>query len=125
MTRELPTGPGVRVLGEVDLETGSPARGVADEELAARARELLREEIARVARMREQLGVEEAAGAPGRAAERLAGMTATVEGATRFAMRLGLLSPGEARVIWAEARAAGLRDGLDGPEDSRPEEGSG
>jgi hypothetical protein len=108
---EMPTGPGVRVLGQVGPATGSPNRPVHDEALAARARELLREEVARVARMREQLAAEEAAGAPGRAGERLAGMVATVEGATRFALRLGLVSPGEARLIWAEART--LRDAPD------------
>ena len=108
MTREMPTGPGVRVLGTVEMTTGSPVREPSEELLAERARELLREQIAQVARMREQLAVEEAAGAPGRAEERLAGMVATVEGATRFAIRLGLLSPAEARLLWAEARM--LRD---------------
>jgi len=38
---------------------------------------------------------------------------ASVEGASRFAIRLRLLSPGQVRALWAEAMAKGLFDGWD------------
>ena len=38
---------------------------------------------------------------------------ASVEGASRLAIRLGLLSPAEVRALWAEAMARGLYDGWD------------
>jgi hypothetical protein len=38
---------------------------------------------------------------------------ASVEGASRFAIRLRLLSPAQVRALWAEAMAEGLFDGWD------------
>ena len=38
---------------------------------------------------------------------------ASVEGASRFAIRLRLLSPAQVRALWAEAMANGLYDGWD------------
>ncbi len=38
---------------------------------------------------------------------------ASVEGASSFAIRLRLLSPGQVRALWAEAMAKGLFDGWD------------
>jgi hypothetical protein len=40
-------------------------------------------------------------------------LVASVEGASRFAIKLGLLSPGQVRALWVEAMAAGLFDGWD------------
>jgi hypothetical protein len=39
---------------------------------------------------------------------------ASVEGASRFAIRLRLLSPAQVRALWAEAMGRGLYDGWDG-----------
>jgi hypothetical protein len=41
-------------------------------------------------------------------------LVASVEGASRFAIRLGLLNPGQVRAIWSEAIGRGLYDGWDG-----------
>src|SRR5215218_4004154 len=41
-------------------------------------------------------------------------LVASVEGASRFAIRLGLLDPGQVRAIWSEAIGRGLYDGWDG-----------
>ncbi len=38
---------------------------------------------------------------------------ASVEGASRFAIRLRLLSPAQVRALWAEAMDRGLYDGWD------------
>src|SRR5215218_8340373 len=43
-------------------------------------------------------------------------LVASVEGASRFAIRLGLLDPGQVRAIWSEAIGRGLYDGWDGGE---------
>ena len=40
-------------------------------------------------------------------------LVASVEGASRFAIRLRLLSPAQVRALWAEAMARGLYDGWD------------
>ena len=96
-----------RELGRVSLATGSPERTVTDEALAGRARDLLREEIDRLGRERAQLAAERAQGAPAAGSSRLDATAASIEGAMRLALRLGLVSPGEAREIWAAARAAG------------------
>jgi hypothetical protein len=45
-------------------------------------------------------------------------LVASVEGASRFAIRLGLLDPGQVRAIWSEAIGRGLYEGWDGG--SRP-----
>jgi hypothetical protein len=45
--------------------------------------------------------------------ERAFTLKASVEGASRLAIRLGLLSPAEVRALWAEAMARGLYDGWD------------
>jgi hypothetical protein len=41
-------------------------------------------------------------------------LVASVEGASRFAIRLGLLDPGQVRAIWSEAIGRGLYEGWDG-----------
>jgi hypothetical protein len=41
-------------------------------------------------------------------------LVASIEGASRFAIRLGLLDPGQVRAIWSEAIGRGLYDGWDG-----------
>jgi hypothetical protein len=40
-------------------------------------------------------------------------LVASVEGASRFAIRLRLLSPAQVRALWAEAMDRGLYDGWD------------
>ena len=109
-------GVGVRQLGVVSLDTPDPGpAAAADGDLTERACALLREEVLRMAEMRREFAAERAHGAPARGSARLDAQAATLEGATRFALRLGLISPGQAREIWAAARTAGVHD-IDHPE---------
>jgi hypothetical protein len=41
-------------------------------------------------------------------------LVASVEGASRLAIKLRLLTPGQVRALWAEAMAKGLYEGWDG-----------
>ena len=103
-------GGNVRELGVVSLQPAPPARAEAAEQRAAQALLILREEVARMARLRAEFAVEQEHGAPASASPRLDGMAAQLEGACRFALRMGLVAPGEARLIWQEAARAGLQD---------------
>jgi hypothetical protein len=103
-------GDGVRELGVVTLSDERPLRTPEDADRADRALALLREEIDRMAVMRAEFATERAHGAPAAPAPRLDAMAARVEGACRFALRLGLIAPSEAREVWHEAALAGLHD---------------
>ncbi len=103
-------GDGVRQLGVVPLETPLAPASEIDPALRDLARSLLREEVDRMGQARAVHAAEQAQGAPARASGRLDAMAASLEGATRFALRVGLLSPGEAREIWTAARAAGVHE---------------
>jgi len=103
-------GDGVRTLGVVTRDSGDGGRTEVDPKLAEQARALLRDEVHRMAAARAEFAGEQSQGAPARTSGRLDAMSASLEGASRFALRLGLITPGEAREIWTEARAAGVRD---------------
>ena len=100
-----------RALGGVDEGTLPPAGEVAD---------ALRAEFERVFTLKSSLRGEAETGVSptGRrttasAEAKLRTLVASVEGASRFAIKLGLLSPGQVRALWADAMAAGLFDGWD------------
>jgi hypothetical protein len=100
-----------RALGGVDEGTLPPAGEVAD---------ALRAEFDRVFNLKASLrGEAEAEVSPtGRRTTaqdeaKLRTLVASVEGASRFAIRLRLLSPAQVRALWAEAMARGLYDGWD------------
>jgi hypothetical protein len=100
-----------RALGGVDRGSLPPAGEVAD---------ALRAEFDNVFTLKSSLTREaEAAVSPtGRRATaqdeaKLRTLVASVEGASRFAIRLRLLTPGQVRALWAEAMARGLYDGWD------------
>ncbi len=103
-------GANVRELGEVPVGGSAPPRDAVREELAGRTLELLREEVALVARMRAEFAAEKEHGAPADASPRLEAMAARLEGMTRLALLLELIAPAEAREIWTEARQAGVRN---------------
>ena len=103
-------GADVRELGEVTLSDERPARTPEQQALAAQALALLREEIARMAAQRADFATERGRGAPAKSSPRLDAMAARLEGASRFALRMGLVTPNEAREIWHEAAQAGLHD---------------
>ena len=100
-----------RALGGVD-QGALPAAGAASEALRA--------EFERVFTLKASLRGEADAGVSptGRRTTaqdeaKLRTLVASVEGASRLAIRLGLLSPVEVRALWAEAMARGLYDGWD------------
>lgn len=103
-------GPDARVMGEVVVTGERPDRTPEQQALADRALALLREEIERMAAQRADFAEEQSRGAPAKASPRLDAMAARLEGASRFALRLGLLTPAEARQVWHEAAQAGLHD---------------
>jgi len=100
-----------RALGGVDEGTLPPAGEVAD---------ALRAEFDRVFSLKASLRGEAEAGVSptGRRTTaqdeaKLRTLVASVEGASRFAIRMRLLSTGQVRALWAEAMAKGLFDGWD------------
>jgi len=103
-------GDGARVMGEVTVGGERPDRTPEQQQLADRALGLLREEIEHMAAQRADFAEEKSRGAPAAASPRLDAMAARLEGASRFALRLGLLTPAEARQVWHEAAQAGLHD---------------
>jgi hypothetical protein len=101
-----------RALGGVDRGVAAPSGDA--------AADALRQEFERVLELKGSLRGEAAAavsptGRRTTAADeaKLRTLVASVEGASRFAIRLGLLSPGQVRALWAEAMARGLFDGWD------------
>lgn len=106
-----------RALGGVD--DGTPL--LEDSTGTSRAYAALRDEFDRAFALKESLrGEQEASVSPtGRrttagAEAKLRTLVASVEGASRFAIRLGLLDPGQVRALWSEAIDRGLYDGWDG-----------
>jgi hypothetical protein len=96
-----------RALGGVDQGSPPPEGEAAD---------ALRAEFERALTLAESLRGEDGISPTGRrstAADeaKLRTLTASVEGASRFAIRLGLLSPAQVRALWVEAAARGLFDG--------------
>ena len=103
-------GDDVRELGEVTLSDERPERSPDEQERTDRAMALLREEVERLAALRTEFAAERDRGAPAKVSPRLDAMAARLEGACRFALRMGLVTPNEAREIWHEAAQAGLHD---------------
>jgi hypothetical protein len=101
-----------RALGGVDSGEQAPD--------GAAAVDALRQEFDRVLALKGSLRGEAEAGVSptGRRTTasdeaKLRTLVASVEGASRFAIKLGLLSPGQVRALWVEAMARGLFDGWD------------
>ena len=103
-------GDDARLLGEVTVSGDRPDRTPEQQDLADRAIALLREEIERMAAQRADFADEKQRGAPAKPSPRLDAMAARLEGASRMALRLGLVTPAEARQVWHEAAQAGLHD---------------
>jgi len=100
-----------RALGGVDQGSRPPA---------GEAVAVLREEFDRVLALKGSLRGEADAGVSptGRRTTaqdeaKLRTLVASVEGASRFAIKLGLLTPAQVRALWSEAMGKGLFDGWD------------
>jgi hypothetical protein len=101
-----------RALGGVDEGSLPPSGEVA---------QALREEFERVLALKSSLRGEADAGVSptGRQTTaqdeaKLRTLVASVEGASRLAIKLRLLTPGQVRALWAEAMSNGLYEGWDG-----------
>ena len=110
-----------RALGGVDQGSLPPAGEAAD---------ALRAEFERVFTLKSSLQGEAEAGVSptGRRTTaqdeaKLRTLVASVEGASRFAIRLRLLSPAQVRALWAEAMERGLYDGWDAGQSAYDREG--
>jgi hypothetical protein len=92
---------------------GAPAPVLTPE----RAREVLQAEFDRVLEMKGKLAAENAVGGrekgrdSTRGEEKLRGLVASLEGMSRFALKLGLLAPADSRAMFADAMKRGLYDG--------------
>ncbi len=109
--------PGLRTLGAP--ATGGakkPKRSKSETALAATATEVLKAEFDRALEIKVKLAGEAAAGSEQkgrdpRQAEKLRSLVASLEGMSRFAMAMGLLTPAENRAIWAEYMGKGIYEG--------------
>ena len=110
-----PEKPSLRTLGAPSKESAkAPRRSEAEKELAAKALEVLRKEFDRAMELKAKLSDEAnfASEAKGRApSEKLRSIVASLEGMSRFAIAMGLLTPAENRAIWSEYMAKGLYEG--------------
>jgi hypothetical protein len=106
---------GLRKLGAPSKPaTAAPRRSKADEALAAKAVEVLRAEFERALELKSKLAEEAtfASEAKGRApSEKLRSIVASLEGMSRFAIAMGILTPAENRAIFAEYMGKGLYEG--------------
>ena len=106
---------GLRKLGAPTKPTApAPKRSKADEALAEKAREVLKAEFERALELKAKLTEEAsfASEAKGRApSEKLRSIVASLEGMSRFAIAMGLLTPAENRAIFAEYMGKGLYEG--------------
>jgi hypothetical protein len=108
---------GLRTLGGPSKPAAdAPKRSKADDALAARAVEVLKAEFEKALALKEKLAGEavessEQKGRDPRQAEKLRSLVASLEGMSRFAIAMGLLTPAENRAIWSEYMARGLYEG--------------
>jgi hypothetical protein len=108
---------GLRTLGGPSKPAAdTPKRSKADGALAAKAVEVLTAEFDKALALKEKLAGEavessEQKGRDPRQAEKLRSIVASLEGMSRFAIAMGLLTPAENRAIWSEYMAKGLYEG--------------
>jgi len=109
--------PGLRTLGGPSkLSAEAPKRSKAEQALAAKGIEVLKAEFEKALALKEKLSGEavessEQKGRDPRQAEKLRSIVASLEGMSRFAIAMGLLTPAENRAIWSEYMAKGLYEG--------------
>ena len=108
---------GLRTIGDDQREQDAAAPAPASEEDQTRALELLKAEFARAFEMKEKLKAEAAIGGKEkdrdakRMSERHRGIIASLEGMSRFALKMGLITPAQNRELFADAMKRGLYEG--------------
>jgi len=106
---------GLRRLGAPSKSAAEkPKRSKAEEALAKKAVEVLRKEFDRAMELKAKLAEEAdfASEAKGRSpSEKLRSLVASLEGMSRFAIAMGLLTPAENRELFSEYMAKGLYEG--------------
>lgn len=112
-----PGASGLRTLGAPSAaKARKPRRTAGQKELAEKAITTLRSEFDKALALKEKLAGEQAsmADAKGRdagEADKLRSIVASLEGMSRFAIALGMLTPAENRAIWATYIGRGLYEG--------------
>ena len=108
---------GLRTLGAPKRgRVVAPKRSKAADALADKARTTLKAEFKNALALKAKLAGEETASGPGkgrdaRQADKLRSIVASLEGMSRFAIAMGLLTPAENRALWADAMKKGLYEG--------------
>ena len=112
---ETPEKPALRTLGAPSKPSQpAPKRTKAQQALATKAVETLRAEFERALALKAKLADEAnfASEAKGRSpSEKLRSIVASLEGMSRFAIAMGLLTPAENRALFAEYMGKGLYEG--------------
>lgn len=110
---------GVRTLGRErrPVAKAPPAGARVSKALSAQARARLRAEFDHVMELKQKLQAETGSGKSGagrkprRPEEKLRNLIASLEGMSKFALQMGLITPAESREIYAEAMKQGLYEG--------------
>ena len=121
MTDQAPAA-GLRTLGApvakrpAAATKDAPKRNKAQTALAEQAVKSLRAEFKRALALKKKLSDEAAVGGAekGRGAnesEKIRSIIASLEGMSRFALSMALVTPAESRALWAEAMKKGLYEG--------------
>lgn len=107
----------LRTLGAPRVtRAASPKRTKTQTDLSQRARKTLQAEFRRALALKEKIAGEAAAssdskGRDANQADKLRSLVASLEGMSRFAIAMDLLTPEENRAVWAAAMRKGLYEG--------------
>jgi hypothetical protein len=109
---------GLRTLGApgAAAKPQRAARTADEKKLADKAKRVLRLEFKRALELKAKLSAESAASADAKGrdageADKLRSLVASLEGMSRFAIAMKMLTPAENRAIWAEYIKQGLYEG--------------
>ncbi|HVL91122.1 MAG TPA: hypothetical protein VM841_12895 [Actinomycetota bacterium] len=109
---------GLRTLGAPPKakRSAAPKRNKTQQAGSDMAKKVLQAEFRKALKLKEKLAGEQAAlsddkGRDVREAEKLRSIVASLEGMSRFAIVMGLLTPEENRALWANAMKKGLYEG--------------
>ena len=116
MTERIAVG-GLRTLGAPRTgKASSPTRTKTQQARSDEARKILQAEFRKALKLKEKISGEQQTsgdqkGRDVREAEKIRSLVASLEGMSRFAMSMHLLTPDENRALWANAMKRGLYEG--------------